>query len=141
MSETREAFNARRKERRLATCRHFTGIQHPACKAGVAYDSVRGPREGLVRAIPCLGEPSASSCERYDPFTETEVEQMERDARERTANLAAALAIIRDETRGARNVAGEIACPVCAGKLAFSVASNGHVWGKCETEHCLAWMQ
>lgn len=36
---------------------------------------------------------------------------------------------------------GEIECPKCKGKLHYTISGyNGHVWGKCETENCLAWM-
>lgn len=35
-----------------------------------------------------------------------------------------------------------IECPKCKGRLHLSIAAtNGHVWGKCETEGCLAWME
>jgi hypothetical protein len=38
---------------------------------------------------------------------------------------------------------GCITCPVCEkGQLHYSVASyNGHMWGKCSTDDCVAWMQ
>lgn len=37
---------------------------------------------------------------------------------------------------------GVIECPKCKGKLHLSQAAyNGHVWGKCETEGCVSWMQ
>lgn len=35
-----------------------------------------------------------------------------------------------------------IECPACKGKLHLSqAASNGHVWGKCETDGCVSWME
>lgn len=35
-----------------------------------------------------------------------------------------------------------IECPVCKGKLHLSQAAyNGHVWGKCETQGCVEWME
>lgn len=35
-----------------------------------------------------------------------------------------------------------IECPCCKGKLHLSIAaSNGHVWGKCETAGCLSWIE
>jgi hypothetical protein len=35
-----------------------------------------------------------------------------------------------------------VECPVCKGRLHLSQSAyNGHVWGKCETEGCVAWMQ
>lgn len=37
---------------------------------------------------------------------------------------------------------GTTPCPKCGATLHYSVAAcNGHVWGKCETDGCLAWMQ
>jgi hypothetical protein len=36
---------------------------------------------------------------------------------------------------------GSIDCPVCEGRLNFSIASNGHVWARCATQGCLAWME
>ena len=37
---------------------------------------------------------------------------------------------------------GVIDCPTCRGRLHWSRApENGHVWGKCETEECVAWIQ
>ena len=35
---------------------------------------------------------------------------------------------------------GEIPCPECVGRLRWSRAENGHVWGACETADCLRWM-
>jgi hypothetical protein len=40
--ESPAELNARQRKRRLATCLHFTGIQHHRCKAGVCYSDVRG---------------------------------------------------------------------------------------------------
>lgn len=35
-----------------------------------------------------------------------------------------------------------VECPACKGKLHLSQSAyNGHVWGKCETEGCLSWME
>jgi hypothetical protein len=37
---------------------------------------------------------------------------------------------------------GSVECPMCGGKLHFTVArSNGHVHGHCETRLCLIWME
>ncbi|KMO23000.1 hypothetical protein QR78_05680 [Methylobacterium indicum] len=36
---------------------------------------------------------------------------------------------------------GEIPCPECSGRLRWARdPGNGHVWGKCESDGCLAWM-
>lgn len=38
---------------------------------------------------------------------------------------------------------GNFPCPICQrGQLHYSVASvNGHLWGRCTTDGCVAWMQ
>lgn len=37
---------------------------------------------------------------------------------------------------------GKIECPKCKRNLLFTVSDyNGHIWGKCETDGCLPWMQ
>ena len=36
---------------------------------------------------------------------------------------------------------GIIVCPICGSRLAFTVASNGHVNAACEVKDCLRWME
>lgn len=37
---------------------------------------------------------------------------------------------------------GDIECPVCGGKLRYSVAAvNGHMWAACSNADCVAWME
>lgn len=49
-----------------------------------------------------------------------------------------AFALIAEE----KGPEGVVPCPVCAGSLQWTRAeSNGHIWGKCETDGCLSWMQ
>jgi len=55
--------------------------------------------------------------------------------------VLAAIAAIQKKEGKKRGVVGTIECPVCGKSLKYSIAaSNGHVWGKCETTNCLAWM-
>jgi hypothetical protein len=36
---------------------------------------------------------------------------------------------------------GEIECPICKGRLRYSVAGiNGHIWGTCSTPECVRWI-
>jgi transposase-like protein len=35
---------------------------------------------------------------------------------------------------------GIIECPACKSELSYSVAKNGHIWGKCKTKNCLSWL-
>lgn len=54
-------------------------------------------------------------------------------------HLTNALLIIKKKTKNQ----GVIECPKCKGKLLYKrVGTNyQHVWGQCETENCLKWMQ
>lgn len=36
---------------------------------------------------------------------------------------------------------GIIECPLCQGRLGFSIASNHHVSALCDTTGCLAWIE
>lgn len=46
-----------------------------------------------------------------------------------------------------KDISGEMPCPVCEaahreGTLKYSIsARNGHIWGRCSTEGCVAWME
>lgn len=36
----------------------------------------------------------------------------------------------------------KVACPCCGKTLAMTISGyNGHVWGRCETEGCVSWME
>lgn len=53
-----------------------------------------------------------------------------------------AMKFCREHANGKSGVSGFIKCPKCGSKLNYSIASiNGHLWGECETENCLSWMQ
>ena len=36
---------------------------------------------------------------------------------------------------------GTVLCPKCGAQIAFTVAGNGHVHARCETQDCIAWME
>lgn len=69
----------------MATCRHFKGIQHKKCEAGVVYDSFKGLGP-LWKVLPCMGP---GSCASKSTPTQEEAEAA-ADARE--AHIAAFLA-------------------------------------------------
>jgi hypothetical protein len=48
-----------------------------------------------------------------------------------------------DEAVKKGNMRGFVECPRCGGdKLYYQKSGyNGHIMGKCETEHCMSWMQ
>lgn len=44
-------------------------------------------------------------------------------------------------TAGARSVQGSMTCHVCAQPIRYSIAPNGHVWARCSTAGCVAFME
>lgn len=135
------------------TCRHFNGVQHDCCKAGVNYRGLAGePALGCMTRIPCLlawepkGGPMAK-CEKRDTFTHAEAEQMIID---REAAFASHMLVFRAahddaKARGLKRGHGgqsDMICPICGGVLRYSVAGyNGHMHAQCETEGCVQWME
>ncbi len=56
-------------------------------------------------------------------------------------SITDAIKLCREHAGGKRGIAGTVECPKCKGTLYYTVAaSNGHLWGRCETKDCLAWM-
>lgn len=137
--------------RELETCRHFTGIQHDACKQGVNYSTVRP----AVGALPCLkamnAEPPSHDARRgccakleFRTRDEAEAEIAEAEAHmAKTMRVLKAIHPWRTWTKKNRVEKQEvIECPECKGRLHLSQSAyNGHVWGKCETEGCVQWME
>jgi transcriptional regulator with XRE-family HTH domain len=72
-------------------------------------------------------------CQHYEVPTEEEI------AKENMIPRAQAEAINAIKKTGLES--GTIECPICKGELYFEVHNNGHVWGKCVSQGCLAWMQ
>lgn len=149
-------------QKKMATCRHFTGLfgpgmqKHETCAAGVRYDAVRishepipYERDGVTyrasHSIPCLGGShnlALATCRQCAPYTREEAEaDAARVEREIVRMFAARKAITDVIEKGAGNH-GVIACPECGKRLGYRRAeSNGHIWARCETEGCVAWME
>lgn len=143
------------------TCKHYTGTFHNThCGAGVCYRDVTtdpDEQEGSALRIPCHSQPfpqstpsqlehfnRRGSCGKYEEPTAEELAEFDRDMEDAIAQTMLAIPLIekvKAEHEG-KNWKGVEACPVCGGKLHMThAACNGHVWGKCETEGCLAWME
>src|SRR5262245_45936828 len=56
----------------MASCRHFTGVQNPTCKVGIAYESLQSSG-----GLPCLAQ-GDGTCPHYDPYTKEEEAELER---------------------------------------------------------------
>jgi hypothetical protein len=74
-------------------------------------------------------------------MTET-TRNTDEEAEGRIAGVISAFAAVKAHVGKQRGISGDIECPVCQGRLHFSVAKvNGHVWASCATEGCVRFME
>lgn len=126
------------------SCRHFNGpIHNEHCKAGVNYRKLGDDsRPGVYARLPCvigspLTKPDAATCELISPYTLEELAAKEAEIIKNSNDTLAAIKLIK----ATKLQTGHVECPVCKANLQFSVSpSNGHIWAKCSTQGCLAWM-
>jgi hypothetical protein len=125
-------------------CRHFNGVQNKTCEAGINYDT-------FPSGIPCIRRhtsghvpPNPPTCEKYAELTPEDIAKREAEIKaavERFAKLGPVIRKVKQEHKGTSWKGVEV-CPICGGKLHMTHAAyNGHVWGKCETKDCVAWME
>lgn len=134
---------------RQGCCKHFTGISDKCCAAGVSYDAVT---KDFELALPCYTPRSGRNadtrqkavCDKYEDPTAEEIAAHEAETKafmDRFTKTLPLIAKVKAEHKG-QSWQGVEVCPVCSGKLHMShAACNGHVWGRCETEGCLSWME
>lgn len=141
----------RKRDNDVRYCSHYRGTVEKTCKAGVDLrELVGGPDLGWATRLPCYDfaekKPNGPvvKCERFAEPTSEELAAEEaaiEAACDRMEKAATVVQKIKADNRG-KNAGGVVECPVCGGKLHWShAACNGHVWGKCETDGCLAWME
>jgi len=123
-------------EQHADKCIHFNGLINKKCEAGIAY-----PDDW--RKNPCH-KSSGLSCKKQRFPTEEETKIFIEETEKHFEGMRKAFQLvskIKKEHKG-EGWSGIEVCPVCGGKLHLAHAAfNGHVWGKCETEKCLAWME
>jgi hypothetical protein len=145
--KTIEEKRAEQRERSIQltmqTCRHFNGINHTRCEAGVDYND--------VMPLPCIAfgnSTKSASCALKSCFTreDAEVKQIERD--QSMAESLKAMRAAHDDAKEKGFIKGHggqgsLKCPVCTdGTLRYSVASyNGHMHAGCSTRGCVSWME
>lgn len=143
------------------TCKHFNGAFHnEACGAGVRFADVTPEWEtrqrGRLLRLPCkqacdfktAGQveefQKRGTCPKYEEPTAEEIEADEAETKALVARMQLTFAVtdkMKREHKG-KDWKGVETCPVCGGKLHMThSAYNGHVWGKCETEDCVSWME
>ncbi len=91
-------------QRRMTTCRHFNGIQHPTCEAGVNYRVLVGGDDcGWALHTPCHADSTDVQCNRYATITREEA------IRERDEDDTHVADVVARLERG-ENVPGVITC-------------------------------
>lgn len=135
------------------TCRHFNGVQHDTCLAGVNYRALAGePMDGCMTRIPCLAwhEPKhgpMAVCDKRETWTREEAVTHAAANEASTQRHLSAFRIAHDDAKakGLKRGHGgnsECVCPICQGVLRYSVASyNGHMHASCSTDGCVQWME
>ena len=143
-------------------CKHFDGINftepEKRCKAGVLMQSViveqpykyRQGKGGAVYtsgySMPCFSDDDplhVCHCEHQAFPTPTEIAEHDAEVRASFDRVVLVRNAIIADAGGKRGVAGKIPCPACKnGTVGYSIAAlNGHVWARCSTEGCVAWME
>ncbi len=130
----------------MDSCRHFNGVQHKICEAGIGYEHAGN------EAMPCIprfinGRPTWS-CEKFEIMSVADAEKeaderidcMNRTTKARIAAKDDAASKGLGKGKGGREV---IECPCCdGGKLRYWVAGyNGHMHAACTTQGCVSWME
>ena len=122
------------------TCRHFTGSVNKVCLKGIEYKSVMSPYDGYK--APCMLKYKGSTdCPHYEEPLDEEVRQDEARIQAFLEKLRMSGTFIKRLKKKYKGVSakGVETCPVCKGKIAFSISSfNGHVWLMCQTPNCLS---
>ena len=136
----------------MATCAHFTGVQHETCKAGVNYHEQFGTGMGCFASIACTqayprDDFPMKECPsvQYPNREEAEAEESDREMRSKRCMEAMRAAHADAEAKGFKKGNGgasSMKCPLCeTGELRYSVASyNGHMHAGC-TSGCVSWME
>ena len=134
-------------------CKHFKSpVHHKECEKGIVFTSwTNGERFGLYKKIPCNKGNGVGVCRLAVYPTTEEVAEFNKKVTKSIKAQCKAIKIIKEKhkvniewenpSNKNKNVKGFIECPKCGGKLYYTISSyNGHIWGKCETDKCLAWM-
>lgn len=131
---------------KMGTCKHFNGLRHDCCLAGVRYqDLVPDGKEPSARAsMPCMDKynPSGTTCEKREPHTREEAEARWRALNGSGERTMKAIRAIADHIKATGKYADIIDCPNCGNRLGYGKArSNGHVHARCDTPGCVSFMQ
>lgn len=125
------------REQIESKCIFFTGVLHDKCKAEISY-----PTD--LSALPCLKDKNPPECVKRRWPTEEEITQEIKhieDNEKRYTSIYPIIAQIK-KSHANTNWSGSMECPVCHSELLLAYSAiNGHVWGRCKTPNCIAWME
>ena len=128
--------------KRLNKCRHFNGVQHRACLAGVVYKDVEG--------FPCFFGKGRDTCASRERWTEEEARAQEEETQRQIKLFIERMSVVRPAIvkhigrRKKQFVKDKLECPICkTGTVAYTYAGhyNGHIHAACSTEDCVSWME
>lgn len=153
---------------RRGKCIHFNGTQNRACDAGVVYAEAFGTSPGSACRAPCIQEYKSSDvvdgkrvevwkpwerrgqevmpCAKFQLPTPEEIAEGDAEFARHMDRMRLVMTAVkpwRTWSRKNRVAKQEVVeCPACKGRLHLSQSAyNGHVWGNCETEGCVSWME
>jgi len=118
------------------------------CFAGVdVREHVGGDNAGWAMRRPCDGGnvgPFVNACELYEEATQDEIDKeaaLIQEGVDRFEKIFPVIEKIKTDNKG-KNIKGSVICPICGEKLHWiHHATNGHVYGRCDTEDCVHWME
>jgi hypothetical protein len=150
MPHPQETDREVRIQRAMSYCTHYDRyamICRKPCRAGVDYETVgKNMKERPCMAggdVPEGRQIGTCALLRFPTRDEAAAEVDETDrafARVMVAIEVAGRWRVKPKPKADRHEVVE--CPVCKGRLHLTQSSyNGHVWGKCETEKCVSWME
>jgi hypothetical protein len=131
-------------------CQHYDPQPRgKGCKAGMPIDKIQTVKTGEkgLKWGPCIEghllPDVLTICPKWLRVTQEAAEKRADDIEESIQRMTKVGPVVaawrKREPIGKQEV---IACPVCGGRLHLSQAAyNGHVWGRCETKDCVAWME
>lgn len=122
------------KEQLMNRCVHFNGLGNKICEAEVVYDEVKDFSTSPYK-VPCFASGQlhgGKNCRHVKYFLETEAIDEANKIETNFKNTIIARGAVVRHYRTTNKFSDVIVCPVCSGKLSYSVApSNEHVWMKC----------
>lgn len=92
MAFDKAAERERQIQREMTGCRHFRGIQHKTCAAGLLYEGAKDPTARPLKLI-CLDRDANAKCDRLSLPTREEAEAEVDDRERKVAEFFGRLAV------------------------------------------------